>query len=60
MVTPQFKHLFTPLEVGGAAIKNRIFSTGHMTTLVTGGTPNEELVAYHQARAAGGACSTRP
>jgi 2,4-dienoyl-CoA reductase-like NADH-dependent reductase (Old Yellow Enzyme family) len=55
MATPQFKHLFTPLEVGRATIKNRIFSTGHMTTLVTGGTPNEELVAYHQARAAGGA-----
>lgn len=55
MTAPRFEHLFTPLTVGGTTVKNRIFSTGHMTTLVTGGLPNEDLAAYHQARAAGGA-----
>ncbi len=55
MTHAQFPHLFSPLTVGGVTCRNRIFSTGHMTTLVTGGMPNDDLVAYHQARAAGGA-----
>lgn len=50
-----FPHLFSPLAVRGVTLKNRIMSTGHMTTLVTGGAPNDDLVAYHEARAAGGA-----
>ena len=50
-----FPHLFSPLQIKNVTLKNRIFSTGHMTTLVTGYTPNEDLAAYHEARARGGA-----
>ena len=55
MTSAQFPHLFSPLKLRGVTLKNRIFSTGHMTTLVSGGAPNDDLVAYHEARAAGGA-----
>ena len=50
-----FPNLFSPLKVGPIEIKNRIFSTGHMTMLLNGGEPSDDMVAYHQARAAGGA-----
>jgi len=50
-----FPNLFTPLTLRGCRIKNRIFSTGHDTCLPTDGTVNDALVAYHAARARGGA-----
>ena len=49
-----FKHLFTPLRVGNVTVKNRIFSTGHDTSMPTDGRVNDRLVAYHRARAEGG------
>jgi 2,4-dienoyl-CoA reductase-like NADH-dependent reductase (Old Yellow Enzyme family)/thioredoxin reductase len=54
-MTSTFKHLFTPLQVGQLSLKNRIFSSGHDTCLPTSDYVNEALIAYHQARAAGGA-----
>ena len=48
-------HLFSPLTLGGVTFRNRIFSTGHQTCLVEHGRVTEDLVAYHQARARGGA-----
>ena len=50
-----FPKLFSPFRIGGLEIRNRIFSTGHQTLLVTGGLPNDALAAYHEARARGGA-----
>ena len=50
-----FPNLFSPLSIRNVTFRNRIFSTGHMTTLVTGYKPNEDLAAYHEARAKGGA-----
>ena len=50
-----FKHLFTPLTLRGVTLKNRIMSTGHDTSLPVEGVVNEALLAYHRARAAGGA-----
>jgi 2,4-dienoyl-CoA reductase-like NADH-dependent reductase (Old Yellow Enzyme family)/thioredoxin reductase len=50
-----FEHLFSPLRIRGCEIKNRIFSTGHQTWLACDGNPGEDLAAYHEARAAGGA-----
>ena len=50
-----FPNLFSPLTIKNITIKNRIFSTGHMTTLCHNYLPNDDFVAYHEARAAGGA-----
>src|SRR5260221_13309066 len=55
MADSAFPNLLAPLTIRGCRLKNRIFSTGHMTTLVAGGAPSEDLAAYHEARAAGGA-----
>jgi 2,4-dienoyl-CoA reductase-like NADH-dependent reductase (Old Yellow Enzyme family) len=50
-----FPELFAPLRIRGATLKNRIMSTGHDTTMPTDGHVNDALVAYHEARARGGA-----
>jgi 2,4-dienoyl-CoA reductase-like NADH-dependent reductase (Old Yellow Enzyme family) len=49
-----FKHLFEPITIKETTIRNRIMSTGHDTMLPTDGVVNDQLVAYHEARAAGG------
>ncbi|WP_030267507.1 FAD-dependent oxidoreductase [Streptomyces violens] len=50
----QFPHLFRALRIGATTLKNRIVSSGHDTVLVRDGQVTDELVAYHEARAAGG------
>nr|WP_294974225.1 FAD-dependent oxidoreductase [uncultured Pseudomonas sp.] len=50
----QFPHLFSPLRIRGKALKNRIMSTGHDTSMPTDNLVNDQLVAYHTARARGG------
>ncbi|HMO28144.1 FAD-dependent oxidoreductase [Enterovirga sp.] len=50
-----FPHLFSPIRIRDAQIRNRILSTGHQTYLARGGVPGEDLIAYHEARARGGA-----
>ena len=50
-----FKHLFTPLEIRGLEIRNRIYSSAHQTILAERGVPGEKMAAYHEARARGGA-----
>ncbi|MCU1669278.1 MAG: FAD-binding protein [Blastococcus sp.] len=53
---PAFPHLFRPLQIGPVALKNRIVSTGHDTVMSDDdGGITDRLVAYHEARAAGGA-----
>ena len=47
--------LFAPITLHNLTLRNRIVSTGHDTTLPTAFVPNDALVAYHRARAAGGA-----
>ncbi len=49
-----FKHLFTPHNIRGMEIRNRIFSSGHQTILARDWLPTDEMAAYHEARAAGG------
>ena len=44
-----YDHLFQPIEVGPITVPNRIVRSAH-GTMLTG----EELIAYHEARAAGG------
>lgn len=50
----RFAHLFSPIRIGSVEIANRIVSTGHHTYLADG-APSPELIAYHEARASGGA-----
>src|SRR5436190_1573141 len=47
--------LFSPLRLGPVEIPNRIVSTSHQTSLVHDHLPTDDLIAYHRARAAGGA-----
>jgi 2,4-dienoyl-CoA reductase-like NADH-dependent reductase (Old Yellow Enzyme family) len=50
-----FAHLFTPHKIRGLEIRNRIFSSSHQTLMARDWCPTEEIAAYHEARAAGGA-----
>ncbi len=50
----RFPTLFSEIEVGSCVVPNRIVSTGHHTYL-SDHVPDERLVAYHAARAKGGA-----
>ncbi len=49
-----YPHLFEPLALGTHVVKNRIVSSGHDTVMVEDGRITDRLVAYHEARAAGG------
>ena len=48
-------HLFSPLAIGPVTLRNRIVSTSHQTSLVHDHLPTDDLIAYHEARARGGA-----
>jgi 2,4-dienoyl-CoA reductase-like NADH-dependent reductase (Old Yellow Enzyme family)/thioredoxin reductase len=50
-----FPHLFSPIQIGSVTVKNRILSSGHDTVMAENGRIGERLVAYHRARAEGGA-----
>ncbi|MFI2410365.1 FAD-dependent oxidoreductase [Streptomyces sp. NPDC018947] len=54
-MTTRFPHLFSPLRIGGVTVPNRILSSGHDTVLAEDGAVTDDLIAYHEARAAGGA-----
>ncbi len=53
-MTP-YPTLLSPWRVGPVALRNRVVSTSHQTGLVHDHLPTADLVAYHEARAAGGA-----
>ncbi len=55
MNTSHFPHLFSPLQLGDLKIRNRIVSTGHETHLNEQGLIGDAMIAYHEARAKGGA-----
>lgn len=50
-----FPRLFSPLEIRGRTLRNRIFSTGHDTKMPENFGVSDQLIAYHLARAKGGA-----
>lgn len=52
--SPAYAHLFEPLQIRGKRLKNRIMSSGHDTSMPTDNLVNEQLIAYHRARAEGG------
>ena len=49
-----YTHVHTPLQIGRTVIKNRIFRPAHATILGKGAM-SDALIAYHEARARGGA-----
>jgi 2,4-dienoyl-CoA reductase-like NADH-dependent reductase (Old Yellow Enzyme family) len=51
---PAFPHLFSPIEIGGIEIRNRLFNPPHGTSLGQNGLAGEDLIAYHAIRARGG------
>jgi 2,4-dienoyl-CoA reductase-like NADH-dependent reductase (Old Yellow Enzyme family) len=55
VTTPPFPHLFSPLTIGSVTLPNRIVSSGHDTVMARGGQVTDRLIAYHEARARGGA-----
>ncbi|MER7519659.1 FAD-dependent oxidoreductase [Streptomyces sp. NPDC126499] len=50
----RFPRLLSPLRIGGVTLPNRIVSSGHDTVLAEDGAVTDDLIAYHEARAAGG------
>ena len=54
MTHTAYPNLFSAISIRGKRLKNRIMSTGHDTCLPTNDLVNDELVAYHEARARGG------
>jgi mycofactocin system FadH/OYE family oxidoreductase 2 len=54
----EFRHLFTPIRVGGLTLRNRICSTGHAEAMAEDGLPGPRLIAYHEAKARGGLALT--
>lgn len=49
--------LLSPTALGPLRLRNRVVSTSHQTTLVHDHLPTDDLIAYHEARAAGGAAA---
>ncbi len=49
------EHLMSSLRIRDTEFRNRIFSTGHMTRMTENGLPTSQMIAYHEARARGGA-----
>lgn len=50
-----YENLFEPISLGPTELRNRIFNPPHGTTLGADGLVSDELIAYHEARAKGGA-----
>ncbi len=48
-----YEHVLAPVEINGLKIKNRVVRTAHGTNIGQGRI-TDELIAYHEARAAGG------
>jgi 2,4-dienoyl-CoA reductase-like NADH-dependent reductase (Old Yellow Enzyme family) len=56
-VLTAYPTLLSPVRCGPLELTGRIVSTAHQTGLVEGHLPTDDLVAYHEARAAGGAAA---
>jgi 2,4-dienoyl-CoA reductase-like NADH-dependent reductase (Old Yellow Enzyme family)/thioredoxin reductase len=56
-VTDRYPLCAAPIEIGGVRFRNRITRAAHGTGYGVGGKVTERLIAYHEARARGGAGS---
>jgi len=50
----EFKHLFTPIQIGNKTIKNRICVSAHADALAKDGMPDEVERRYYEEKARGG------
>ncbi|WP_159587780.1 FAD-dependent oxidoreductase [Chelativorans xinjiangense] len=50
-----YPNLTSPIAIGRVTLRNRIVSSAHGTDMSSNGLPSERIVAYHEARARGGA-----
>ena len=50
-----FPNLLSPLQVGPRTVRNRVLVTAHVPRLAENNMPSARYVAYHRARARGGA-----
>jgi 2,4-dienoyl-CoA reductase (NADPH2) len=50
-----YRYLWTPLQLGPVATRNRLVFSAHLTNYARDGKPTEQHAAYYAARAAGGA-----
>lgn len=50
-----YPYLFSPLELGGVRLRNRIVHASMSTRYVVAGQVTDRLILYHQSRARGGA-----
>ncbi|HZP80074.1 MAG TPA: FAD-dependent oxidoreductase [Chthonomonadaceae bacterium] len=50
----EFKHLFTPIQIGNLTLKNRIYTTGHVPAFAENGYPKERYQRYVAEKAKGG------
>jgi len=51
---PDFKVLFTPIQIGPVTVKNRICCSGHADALADDGMPGERERRYYEEKAIGG------
>ncbi|MBB4905261.1 oxidoreductase [Actinophytocola algeriensis] len=50
-----YPRVFSPVDIGGVALRNRVFVSAHTTNFGVDFLPTERHVAYHRERARGGA-----
>jgi mycofactocin system FadH/OYE family oxidoreductase 2 len=50
-----YPHLFSPLQIGGVTVRNRIMQTAHVKLFANRGVDSQRNVDYQVARAKGGA-----
>ncbi|MEK9946927.1 MAG: NADH-dependent flavin oxidoreductase, partial [Alphaproteobacteria bacterium] len=55
MTHPRYPHVFRPLQLGSITLRNRIFVPAYTTNFGLDNMPTDRHVAYHRARARGGA-----
>ncbi len=51
----RYPNVFRPIRIGRTAVRNRIFVPAHTTSFGENNLPSDRHLAYHRARAAGGA-----
>ena len=57
MTNPHYPELFSPIDLGGYTLRNRIIHASIVTQYVVNHAPTEKLLNYYRSRAAGGAAA---